>query len=62
MRSPIEEYLVHPLIFESGSALAYGPGLDPAGLMVARANTCTSESYVRELSSISSACKTLPSM
>ncbi|KAJ4399848.1 hypothetical protein N0V91_009119 [Didymella pomorum] len=47
MRSPIAECFVHPLIFEPGSAWAYGPGLDVAGLMVARANDCSLESYLR---------------
>jgi CubicO group peptidase (beta-lactamase class C family) len=47
MRSPVAECFVHPLIFEPGSAFAYGPGLDVAGLMVARANDCTLESYMR---------------
>jgi CubicO group peptidase (beta-lactamase class C family) len=48
MRSPIAECFVHPLIFEPGSAFAYGPGLDVAGLMVARANKCSLESYMRQ--------------
>lgn len=47
MCSPIAECFVHPLIFEPGSAFAYGPGLDVAGLMVARANNCSLESYMR---------------
>ncbi|KAF3041396.1 hypothetical protein E8E12_009608 [Didymella heteroderae] len=47
MRSPIAECFVHPLIFEPGSAFAYGPGLDVAGLMVARADKGSLESYMR---------------
>lgn len=47
MRGPISECFVHPLVFEPGSAFAYGPGLDVAGLMVARANNCTLEGYMR---------------
>lgn len=47
MHSPISECFVHPLIFEPGSGFAYGPGLDVAGLMVARANECTLETYMR---------------
>lgn len=47
MRSPVSECFVHPLIFEPGSAFAHGPGLDVAGLMVARANECTVEAYMR---------------
>lgn len=48
MRSPISECFVHPLIFEPGSGFAYGPGLDVAGLMVARANNSTLEGYMRQ--------------
>lgn len=47
MRSPIAECFVHPLIFEPGSSFAYGPSLDVAGLMVARANDSTLEAYMR---------------
>lgn len=47
MRGPIQECFVHPLIFEPGSAFAYGPGLDVAGLMVARANSTSLEAYMR---------------
>ncbi|KAH6621990.1 putative transesterase [Boeremia exigua] len=47
MRSPITECAVQPLIFEPGSAFAYGTGLDVAGLMVARANNSSFESYLR---------------
>lgn len=47
MRSPIAECFVHPLVFEPGSAFAYGPGLDVAGIMVARANRCSLGSYMR---------------
>src|SRR5690242_9844147 len=48
MRSPIQECFVHPLIFEPGSAFAYGPSLDVAGLMVARANKTSLEAYMRK--------------
>ncbi|KAJ8115170.1 hypothetical protein OPT61_g3128 [Boeremia exigua] len=48
MRSPISECFVHPLIFEPGSGFAYGPSLDVAGLMVARANNTTLEAYLRQ--------------
>ncbi|KAF2623794.1 beta-lactamase/transpeptidase-like protein, partial [Macroventuria anomochaeta] len=47
MRSPIPKCFVHPLIFEPDSAFVYGPGLDVAGLMVARINECTLETYMR---------------
>lgn len=47
MRSPIVECFVHPLIFEPGSAFAYSPGIDVAGLMVARANKTSLETYMR---------------
>ncbi|KAF2133094.1 beta-lactamase [Dothidotthia symphoricarpi CBS 119687] len=47
MRSPIAECFTHPLIFEPGAGFAYGPGLDVAGLMVARANKCDFETYLR---------------
>lgn len=48
MRSPISECFAHPLVFEPGSAFAYGPGLDVVGLMVARANSSTLEAYMRQ--------------
>ncbi|KAF2119785.1 beta-lactamase/transpeptidase-like protein [Lophiotrema nucula] len=38
----------HPLIFEPGTAWAYSPGIDLAGMMVARANSCTLEEYMRK--------------
>ena len=47
MRGPVSECFVHPLVFEPGTAFAYGPGLDVAGLMVARANKCSLETYMR---------------
>jgi CubicO group peptidase (beta-lactamase class C family) len=47
MRSPIVECFTHPLIFEPGEEFAYGPSLDVAGLMVARANECSLETYMR---------------
>lgn len=47
MRGPIAESFTHPLIFEPGMGFAYGPGLDLAGLMVARVNNCTLEQYMR---------------
>ncbi|KAF2468671.1 beta-lactamase/transpeptidase-like protein [Lindgomyces ingoldianus] len=47
-RGPITEIFTHPLIFEPGTSFAYGPGLDLAGLMVAGANGCTLEEYMRK--------------
>jgi CubicO group peptidase (beta-lactamase class C family) len=47
MRAPITECLTTPLLFEPGSGFAYGGGLELAGLMVARANNCTLEAYMR---------------
>ncbi|KAF2737386.1 beta-lactamase/transpeptidase-like protein, partial [Polyplosphaeria fusca] len=38
----------HPLAFEPGTGFSYGTGVDLAGLMVARANGCTLEEYMRE--------------
>lgn len=48
MRGPISECFVHPLLFEPGSSFVYGSGLDVVGLMVARANNCTLEEYMRQ--------------
>jgi CubicO group peptidase (beta-lactamase class C family) len=48
MSTPITECFTHPLLFEPGTGWAYGPGLDVAGLMVARANDCTLEQYMRK--------------
>lgn len=47
MRAPITQCFTTPLLFEPGSGFAYGGGLDLAGLMVARANNCTLEAYMR---------------
>jgi CubicO group peptidase (beta-lactamase class C family) len=47
MRAPITECFKTPLLFEPGSGFAYGGGLDLVGLMVARANDCTLEAYMR---------------
>ena len=47
MRKPVSECFAHPLVFEPGTGFAYGPGLDVAGLMVARANKCSLETYMR---------------
>lgn len=48
MRGPIPECFVTPLLFEPGSSFVYGSSLDVAGLMVARANKCTLEAYMRQ--------------
>ncbi|KAF2707950.1 beta-lactamase/transpeptidase-like protein [Pleomassaria siparia CBS 279.74] len=48
MQGPITEVLQHPICFEPGSGFAYSSGLDLAGLMVARANSCTLEEYMRK--------------
>lgn len=45
--APILDIYLTPLVFEPGTAWAYGPGIDLAGLMVARANNCTLEAYMR---------------
>ncbi|RII11459.1 hypothetical protein CUC08_Gglean005456 [Alternaria sp. MG1] len=47
MQSPITQCFTTPLLFEPGSGFAYGGGLDLVGLMVARANNCTLEAYMR---------------
>lgn len=47
MRGPIAEVFNHPLLFEPGTGWEYGPGHDVAGLMVARANSCSLEEYFR---------------
>ena len=48
MRDTIPSMADHPLLFEPGTGWAYGIGLDLAGLMVARANSCTLEEYCRK--------------
>ncbi|KAH7384003.1 beta-lactamase/transpeptidase-like protein [Pyrenochaeta sp. MPI-SDFR-AT-0127] len=48
MRTPTTEGFRTPLLFEPGSGFAYGGGLDLAGLMIARANGCTLEAYMRK--------------
>ncbi|KAI8931085.1 hypothetical protein NX059_012096 [Plenodomus lindquistii] len=47
MQAPIPERYAIPLVGEPGSVWQYGGGLDVAGLMVARANNCTLEQYMR---------------
>lgn len=47
MRVPITQCFTTPLLFEPGSGFAYGGGLDLVGLMIARANNCTLEEYMR---------------
>jgi len=47
-RGKITEAFAHPLLFEPGEGWSYGPGHDVAGLMVARANNCTLEEYMRK--------------
>ncbi|KAF2249656.1 beta-lactamase/transpeptidase-like protein [Trematosphaeria pertusa] len=48
LRGPITQAHLHPLVFEPGTGFTYGPGLELAGLMVARANGCTLEEYMRK--------------
>ncbi|KAI4675092.1 uncharacterized protein J4E88_007996 [Alternaria novae-zelandiae] len=48
MRTPITQCFATPLIFEPGSGFAYGGGLELVGLMIARANNCTLEAYMRQ--------------
>jgi CubicO group peptidase (beta-lactamase class C family) len=48
LRAPILECFITPLLFEPGTGYTYGPGLELAGLMVARANKCTLEEYMRK--------------
>ncbi|KAJ4350082.1 uncharacterized protein N0V89_008703 [Didymosphaeria variabile] len=48
MRGTIPDVFTTPLLFEPGTGWDYGPGHDVAGLMVARANNCTLEEYMRE--------------
>ncbi|KAF1848814.1 putative penicillin-binding protein [Cucurbitaria berberidis CBS 394.84] len=47
MKTPSTECYKTPLVFEPGSGFAYGGGVDLAGLMIARANQCTLEAYMR---------------
>ncbi|KAJ4299153.1 hypothetical protein N0V90_004397 [Kalmusia sp. IMI 367209] len=48
MRGTIPEVFTIPLVFEPGTGWDYGPGHDVAGLMIARANNCTLEEYLRK--------------
>ena len=48
MKKPITECFATPLVFEPGSSWVYGGGVDLAGLMVARANRCALEEYMRK--------------
>jgi CubicO group peptidase (beta-lactamase class C family) len=48
LRAPILKSFTAPLLFEPGFGFAYGGGLELAGLMVARANKCTLEEYLRQ--------------
>lgn len=47
-RTSIIESFRAPLVFEPGSGFAYGGGIDLAGLMIARANECTLEEFMRK--------------
>jgi hypothetical protein len=42
------KFFTMPLLFEPGTGWNYGPGHDVAGLLVARANDCTLEGYMRK--------------
>ncbi len=48
MKVPVVEAMQTPLLFEPGTSWHYGGGVDLAGLMVARANQCTLEEYMRK--------------
>jgi CubicO group peptidase (beta-lactamase class C family) len=45
---PIIERITMPLMFEPGSSWMYGPGLDWAGILVARLNNTSLEGYMQE--------------
>jgi CubicO group peptidase (beta-lactamase class C family) len=46
LEAPVLDCYLTPLVCEPGAAWAYSPGIDLAGLMVARANNCTLEVYM----------------
>lgn len=48
MRCPIAQAFQTPFAAEPGTSFVYGPSLDLVGLMVARANSCTLEEYMRK--------------
>jgi CubicO group peptidase (beta-lactamase class C family) len=48
MRGPIIDLAKQPLAFEPGSSWVYGPGYELVGLMVARSNLTSLDSYMRE--------------
>jgi CubicO group peptidase (beta-lactamase class C family) len=48
LTEPIISMARYPLLFEPGTGWSYGIGLDMAGLMVARASSCTLEDYLRK--------------